>query len=90
MTIRKIGARRLPRTSKLQVASLLTAVAVAYAGCGSDSATAPSNVPQVTQGTVALGVFQLAVVNFVVDRAGALTSRVDWGSTERSAAIGDC
>ena len=64
-------------TPARQVAIVLS-LAVAYAGCGGDSPTAPSNVPSVIEGTVALGVIQFAVVNFRLDRAGSLSSRVDW------------
>jgi hypothetical protein len=69
------------RTAALRVAILLIALAVAYTGCSRDSATAPSSLPQIVQGTVALEVFQLAVVNFRVDRAGSLSSRVDWNNS---------
>lgn len=63
------------------VAILLVTLALADTGCGGrddGSPAAPSSVPSVVQGTVALGVFQLAVVTFRVDRAGSLSSRVDW------------
>ena len=68
---------------------LLVGVA-GYSGCGGGSdrpsgggatnPTAPSNAPSIVQGTVALEVFQLAVLNFSVNGAGTIFSRVDWNT----------
>jgi len=60
-------------------AILLATVALAHTGCGG-SPTSPSNVPSVIQGTVVLGSFHLAVIDFNVDSAGTLSTRVDWNS----------
>ena len=70
----------MTRASASRVAILLATVAVVGVGCGGGSPTAPSNVPSAVQGTVALAVFQFAVVHFSVDRAGTLSSRVDWSN----------
>ena len=55
---------------------------VSAGACGGSTSNpaAPSNPPSVIQGSVALGTFQFAVVNFRVDRAGSLSSQVDWAN----------
>ena len=71
-----------PKSSR-RVAILLVTTALADTGCGGGndaSPASPSNVPSVIQGTVGLGGFQFAVVQFSVDRAGTLSSRVDWNT----------
>ena len=64
-----------------RVAILLVIVAGTLTGCGGGSPTTPSSAPSAIQGTIALGVFQFAVVHFSVDRAGTLSSRVDWSNS---------
>jgi hypothetical protein len=59
----------------------LLVVLISSTGCGggkSNPAAPSSNTPAVIQGTVTLGAFQFAVVNFRADRAGSLSSQVDW------------
>ena len=71
-----------PKSSR-RVAMLLVTTALADTGCGGGndaSPASPSNVPSVIQGVVGLGGFQFAVVQFSVDRAGTLSSRVDWNN----------
>lgn len=60
-----------------RLGTLLATVAV-HLGC--DSPTGPSGAPSVIQGTITLDVFQLGIVHFRVDRAGTLSSRVDWNN----------
>ena len=74
--------------------AIISTVAIAVSGCGSsstptnpgDTTPPPSNTPtaRVVQGTVELGAFQMAVIQFRVTTAGTLTTSVDWArpSTE--------
>ena len=63
---------------------VVSSVALTVVACGggnsptSPSTTPSSNQPSVLQGTLALAPFELGVVNFSVDRAGTVTTRVDW------------
>ena len=69
------------------VSSLVCAIGTIACSGGSSPTAAPSptsspsaSVPSTLQGTIQIGVFQLAVVNFTVDRAGMVSTRVDWGN----------
>ena len=71
-------------TSTVRRLAIVSIAAVAPLGCGgsgTDSPTSPStSATSVLEGTVTLGSYQLAVVNFTVARSGSTSSRVDWGS----------
>jgi len=54
-------------------AGVVLILPVACGGGSSTAPTAPSSVLSVVQGTVVLGLFQVATVSFNVDRAGILT-----------------
>lgn len=72
----------MARRSSSLLATFFVA-AVTCAGCGGKDATAPtapSTVPSVIQGSVGLSPLQFAVVSFRVDRAGTLSSQVDWAT----------
>jgi hypothetical protein len=67
--------------SRLVGALLFVGAALASWACGgNDSATAPSNTPPPAQGSVSLGLYQLAIVSIRVDRGGSLTARLNWAS----------
>lgn len=65
-------------------ASLVVLVAIT-AACGKNTtATSPTSGPQTSQGTVALSVYQLAVVTFRVDSGTTFSSRTDWASASNA------
>ena len=60
--------------------AFVLALVVAVAGCGGDSSTSPTQ-SSLIQGSTALGIGQLAVVTFTVNRAGLVNTRADWNSS---------
>jgi hypothetical protein len=67
--------------------AVIVLLAASMTACGDDSSAPtaptppPAPSPSTIQGSVSLAAFQFAVINLVVDRAGTLSSRVDWASS---------
>ena len=70
----------MTRIRSLTSMLLVVGAVVGLTGCDGDNGTAPSSMPQIVEGTVAIEAFGGTVVAFQVNREGTLSSRVDWNN----------